>query len=84
MSVFEIKSTIHQLVEKVEDEAILLKIEKILEEYVAVEPVVWEELPVELQNRLDKSEEDANAGNVILHDEIVNRFRKQYAHFYES
>lgn len=84
MSVFEIKSIIHQLVEKVEDEAILLKIEKILEEHVAIEPVVWDDLPVELQNRLDKSEEDANSGNVIPHDEIVNRFRKQYAHFYES
>lgn len=84
MSVFEIKSTIHQLVEKVEDEAILLKIEKILEEHVAIEPVVWDDLPVELQNRLHKSEEDANSGNVIPHDEIVNRFRKQYAHFYES
>lgn len=84
MSVFEIKSTIHQLVEKVEDEAILLKIEKILEDYVAVEPVIWEDLPAELQNRLDKSEKDAESGNVIPHDEIVNRFRKQYAHFYES
>lgn len=84
MSVFEIKSTIHQLVEKLEDEAVLLKIEKILEEYVAVESVVWDELPVELQNRLDKSEEDAKSGNVISHDEVVSRFRKQYAHFYES
>ncbi|MER0440267.1 hypothetical protein [Emticicia sp. W12TSBA100-4] len=84
MSVFEIKSTIHQLVEKLEDEAVLLKIEKILEEYLAVESVVWDELPVELQNRLDKSEEDAKSGNVIPHDEVVSRFRKQYAHFYES
>lgn len=84
MSVFEIKSTIHQLVEKVEDKAILLKIEKILEDYTAVETVVWEDLPVELQNRLDKSEEDAKFGNVIPHDEVVSRFRKQYAHFYES
>lgn len=84
MSVFEIKSTIHQLVERVQDESILLKIEKILEEHVAIEPVVWDDLPIELQNRLDESEKDAYSGNVVPHDEIVNRFRKQYAHFYES
>lgn len=84
MSVFEIKSTIHQLVEKVEDEAILLKIEKILEEYATVEPVVWENLPIELKNRLSEAEKDSVTGNVVSHDEIVSRFRKQYAHFYES
>lgn len=67
-----------------EDDAILLKIEKILEDYTAVEPVSFEELPIELQNRLDKSEKDANFGNLISHEEIVSRFRKQYAHFYES
>lgn len=84
MDTIEVKTNIHHLVEQVHDNDFLAKIEKILENFVADEPIVWQDLPDELKKQLENAEKDSVEGRTTPHEEVVKKFRQRYAHFYES
>ena len=84
MNTIEIQSDIEQLVKRVYDDDILAIVQKLLAKYADNEPIIWDELPAELQKKLEKAEEDSKAGRITPHEEVVKKFRQKYAHFYES
>jgi intergrase/recombinase len=84
MSVTEVKSNIHHLIEQVQDNDFLVKIEGILANFVADEPIIWSNLPNELKQKLENSEKDSTEGRTSSHEEVVKKFRHRYAHLYES
>jgi intergrase/recombinase len=84
MSVIEIKSNIHHLIEQVQDNDFLVKIEGILANFVADKPIIWSSLHNELKQKLENAEKDSAEGRTSPHEEVVKKFRQRYAHLYES
>ncbi|MEM7184824.1 MAG: hypothetical protein AAF518_28270 [Spirochaetota bacterium] len=83
MTTLELKSDIIQLVEKLEDEAILHAIRILLlkqdqKASESTETDFWEELPEHVQEGIEIGLAESNRGEVILHEEVMEDVRLRY------
>ena len=77
MSTLELKGGLHELISKINDKDLLLKASKILNDLVKLdEPDWWDELPTEIQEKIDKSLVDIeDEANLISHEIVMQKYK---------
>jgi predicted transcriptional regulator len=75
MNVIELKSDLHSLIEKVNDVTILNAIKDILRTQVK-ENDFWEELPLNIQESINRGMEQALSGKTKAHSEVMKNYKK--------
>jgi hypothetical protein len=78
MEYSELKSDLHRLIDMVNDEVTLYQIQSILEGHIEPEHDWADDISDELREALEKSIAQADAGNVISHEEVMKMFREKY------
>lgn len=74
MEALELKSDLHNLIDRVNDPAILSAVKAILSQQVE-EPDFWDELPERVQKSVQRGIEQAARGETKTHDEVMNKYR---------
>ena len=75
MNVIELKSDLHSLIEKVNDVTILNAIKDILRTQLK-ENDFWEELPLNIQESVNRGMEQARSGKNKAHSEVMKNYKK--------
>ncbi len=74
MNTVELKSDLHNLIDKVEDPIILNALRAILSKEVRRD--FWDELPLSVQESVKKGMEQANRGETRPHSEVMKKYKK--------
>lgn len=75
MNAIELKSDLHNLIDRVNDLTILNAIKDILSTQVK-ENDFWEELPLNVQESVKRGMEQARSGKTKAHSEIMKNYKK--------
>jgi len=75
MDALELKSDLHNLIDKVEDVNILSAIKAILSKEVNEEDF-WDELPLSVQESVRKGMEQARRNEARPHSEVMRKYEK--------
>lgn len=77
MSTLELKGGLHELISSINDKALLLKANEILRDLVkSDEPDWWDELPIEVQKKIEKSLADIeDEANLVSHEEVMKKYK---------
>ena len=75
MNTLELKSDLHNLIDKVEDTTILNAIRAILSKEVREEDS-WDELPLSVQESIKRGMEQAKSGETRPHSEVMKKYKK--------
>ena len=77
MDAIELKSDLHNLIDKVSDMNILNAIKTLLSKQVVADDW-WDELPENVQESIEKGLKQSKEGNTIAHDVVMNEFKDKY------
>ena len=75
MNTIELKSNLHNLIDRVNDTVILNAIKDILSKQVS-EVDFWNELPLNVQQSVKRGMEQARSGETKLHSEMTKKYEK--------
>jgi len=76
MEYSKLKEELHQIIDQVNDEAALYQVRSILESQTGHD---WaDDMSDELREALERSIAQADAGNVISHEEVMNQINARY------
>ncbi|HNZ72028.1 MAG TPA: hypothetical protein PKJ43_05360 [Prolixibacteraceae bacterium] len=76
MEYSKLKEELHQIIDQVNDEAALYQVRSILEAQTGHD---WaDDMSDELREALERSIAQADAGNVISHEEVMKMLREKY------
>ncbi len=77
MNVLELKGGLHELIAKINDKELLIKANEILRDLIKLdEPDWWDELPSDIQNKIDESLVDIeNEANLVSHEEVMKKYK---------
>jgi predicted transcriptional regulator len=76
MEYSKLKEELHQIIDQVNDEAALYQVRSILESQTGHD---WaDDMSDELREALERSIAQADAGNVISHEEVMKMLREKY------
>jgi hypothetical protein len=78
MDYSELKSELHQMIDSVNDEETLYQIRSILEGHTEPEHDWADDMSDEMREALERSIAQADAGNVISHEEVMKMIREKY------
>jgi len=81
METFELKTNIFQLIDKLEDTDILNAINTLLEKQFAKPNTqdFWNDLPQKIRNAIKTSVNEADAGKLIAHNQVMQGIKAKYA-----
>jgi len=77
MTALELKSDLHILIDKVNDVALLNKIKMLLSKQES-DSDFWNELPEEVRKSIEMSLKQADRGETVPHEKVINEFREKY------
>ena len=75
MNVIELKSDLHNLIDRVNDMTVLKAMKEILSAQVK-ENNSWEELPLNVQESVKRGMEQARSGKTKAHSEVMKNYKK--------
>lgn len=76
MEYSKLKEELHQIIDQVNDEAALYQVRSVLESQTGHD---WaDDMSDELREALERSIAQADAGNVISHEEVMKMLREKY------
>jgi predicted transcriptional regulator len=75
MNSVELKSDLHNLIDRVDDVAILNTIKSILNKQVSIVDY-WDELPVNVQKSALRGMEQVKKGQTKAHDQVMKKYDK--------
>jgi predicted transcriptional regulator len=75
MNTIELKSDLHNLIDRVNDATILNAIKAILSKQVS-KVDFWDELPLNVQESVKRGMEQAKNGETKLHSEVTKKYEK--------
>lgn len=77
MNTLELKSDLHNLIDKVTDVTILKVIKAILSKEIG-ENDFWDELPESVKESIELSLDQASRGETISHEQVLQEMRTRY------
>lgn len=77
MDAIELKSDLHNLIDRVNDLSILNAIKTLLGKQVVAEDW-WDELPKSVQESIEEGLKQSKGGNTIANDLVINEFKEKY------
>lgn len=75
MNTVELKSDLHNLIDKVNDASVLYSIKTILSNQIN-ETDFWDELPLNVQESVTKGMDQAKKGETKTHSEVLKKHEK--------
>lgn len=78
MEYSKLKSELHQLIDLVNDKEVLYQIRSIVEAHSELEHDWANDISDEMREVLERSIAQADAGNVISHEEVMKMLREKY------
>ena len=77
MAVNTLKHTIHQLIDQIEDEALLQAYLKVLESSMQVQKKDWwEEISAEERAEIEEGLAQADKGDTVSHEDVMAKYKK--------
>lgn len=77
MSTLEMKGGLLELISSIKDKKVLLKANEIIKDLVkSNEPDWWDDLPAEIQEKIDKAIVDIeDPANLVSHEEVMKKYK---------
>ena len=77
MAVSTLKHTIHQLIDQIEDEALLQAYLKLLESSMQVQKKDWwDEISAEERAEIEEGLAQADKGDTVSHEDVMAKYKK--------
>jgi predicted transcriptional regulator len=77
MNYLELKNTLHEMIDQVEDPEVLYALQELLKNQSQTD--FWDELPEEVKESIEIGLKQAENGEVIPHEEMVQRIEEKLA-----
>lgn len=77
MNAIELKSELHNLIDKINDLSVLSALKTILKKQVQ-ETDFWDEIPDSVRESIEVGLEQAKAGKTIAHDVVMQEIKEKY------
>ena len=76
MNVFELKSDLHHLIDKINDKRILSAVRTILSKQTEQSSDWWDTISDEERAEIEQGLTEADRGEVIPHEEVMGKYKK--------
>jgi len=77
MNYLELKSTLHEMIDQVDDPEVLYAVQELLNSQLSVD--FWDELPDEVKKSIEIGLKQAENGEVIPHEEVMKGIEEKLA-----
>lgn len=74
MNYLELKNTLHEMIDQVDDPEVLYAVQELLNSQPTVD--FWDELPDEVKKSIEIGLKQAENGEVIPHEEVMKKYEK--------
>jgi len=82
MEIYELKTEISELIEKVDDKNILYIVKTILNKQISskkkYQKDFWDELPEFVKTEIKEAVKEADTGEIYTHEEVVQGIKEKY------
>jgi predicted transcriptional regulator len=78
MSTTDVKTDLHRLIDRVQDDAILQAVRTILVKQAEAETDFWNELPESDKKAIEEGLEQLDQGQSFSYEQVRNRVREKY------
>jgi predicted transcriptional regulator len=76
MDVIELRTDLHNMIDKISDDKILNAIKTLLSEKTSEEVDWWDKISDEERDEIKQGLTEAENGDVITHDEVMKKYKK--------
>lgn len=76
MNVFELKSDLHHLIDKINDKSILSAVRTILSKQTEQSSDWWDTISDDERAEIEQGLTEADRGEVIPHEEVMGKYKK--------
>jgi predicted transcriptional regulator len=76
MNVSELRTDLHKMIDKIDDSYVLNAVRVLLSDKVSSQTDWWERISEDERLEIQLGMDEADRGEVIPHDEVMNKYRK--------